>query len=79
MPSLIGVLRHTRLISVQTYSGLFLVAVNPYHKLQIYTDELVAAYKNKKRNEAPPHIYSIADAAYRDMLTDRTNQSILIT
>uniref|UniRef100_A0A8C6F173 Myosin-7 n=1 Tax=Monodon monoceros TaxID=40151 RepID=A0A8C6F173_MONMO len=37
------------------------------------------AYRGKKRSEAPPHIFSISDNAYQYMLTDRENQSILIT
>ncbi|PIA14776.1 hypothetical protein COEREDRAFT_65196, partial [Coemansia reversa NRRL 1564] len=64
---------------IYTYSGLFLVAVNPYYNLQIYGAEYIAAYKNKKRNEVTPHIFSIADAAFHDMLHSKENQSILIT
>ncbi|XP_008571174.1 PREDICTED: myosin-13 [Galeopterus variegatus] len=64
---------------IYTYSGLFCVTVNPYKWLPVYKPEVVAAYRGKKRQEAPPHIFSISDNAYQFMLTDRDNQSILIT
>uniref|UniRef100_A0A7N8YBQ4 Myosin-7B n=1 Tax=Mastacembelus armatus TaxID=205130 RepID=A0A7N8YBQ4_9TELE len=64
---------------IYTYSGLFCVTVNPYKWLPVYTAPVVAAYKGKRRSEAPPHIYSIADNAYNDMLRNRDNQSMLIT
>lgn len=52
----------------QTYSGLFCVVVNPYKQLPIYSEKIVDMYKGKKRHEMPPHIYAIADTAYRSML-----------
>uniref|UniRef100_A0A673G7G5 Myosin-7 n=1 Tax=Sinocyclocheilus rhinocerous TaxID=307959 RepID=A0A673G7G5_9TELE len=64
---------------IYTYSGLFCVTVNPYKWLPVYNQEVVVAYRGKKRSEAPPHIYSISDNAYQYMLADRENQSILIT
>ncbi|XP_033024738.1 myosin-7 isoform X1 [Lacerta agilis] len=64
---------------IYTYSGLFCVTVNPYKWLPVYNPEVVAAYRGKKRSESPPHIFSISDNAYQNMLTDRENQSILIT
>uniref|UniRef100_A0A8C3XRI0 Myosin motor domain-containing protein n=1 Tax=Chelydra serpentina TaxID=8475 RepID=A0A8C3XRI0_CHESE len=64
---------------IYTYSGLFCVTVNPYKWLPVYNPEVVAGYRGKKRQEAPPHIFSISDNAYQFMLTDRDNQSILIT
>ncbi|MEE6506793.1 hypothetical protein FKM82_007860 [Ascaphus truei] len=36
-------------------------------------------YRGKKRHEMPPHIYAISEAAYRCMLQDREDQSILCT
>uniref|UniRef100_A0A665X355 Myosin-7 n=1 Tax=Echeneis naucrates TaxID=173247 RepID=A0A665X355_ECHNA len=64
---------------IYTYSGLFCVTVNPYKWLPVYNQEVVVAYRGKKRTEAPPHIFSISDNAYQYMLADRENQSILIT
>ncbi|KAG1942693.1 myosin heavy chain, fast skeletal muscle [Pimephales promelas] len=64
---------------IYTYSGLFCVTVNPYKWLPVYDSGVVAGYRGKKRIEAPPHIFSISDNAYQFMLTDRENQSILIT
>ncbi|XP_069056507.1 myosin-1B-like [Pleurodeles waltl] len=64
---------------IYTYSGLFCVTVNPYKWLPVYNPEVVSGYRGKKRQEAPPHIFSISDNAYQFMLVDRENQSILIT
>ncbi|XP_066560798.1 myosin heavy chain, fast skeletal muscle [Amia ocellicauda] len=64
---------------IYTYSGLFCATVNPYKWLPVYNQEVVTAYRGKKRMEAPPHIFSVSDNAYQNMLTDRENQSILIT
>uniref|UniRef100_A0A6G1SE90 Myosin heavy chain, non-muscle n=1 Tax=Aceria tosichella TaxID=561515 RepID=A0A6G1SE90_9ACAR len=64
---------------IYTYSGLFCVVVNPYRRLSIYNDESIELYKGKKRHEVPPHIFAVTDNAYRSMLQDREDQSILCT
>ncbi|XP_019717409.1 myosin-9-like isoform X2 [Hippocampus comes] len=64
---------------IYTYSGLFCVVVNPYKFLPIYSEEIINMYKGKKRHEMPPHIYAITDTAYRSMMQDREDQSILCT
>uniref|UniRef100_A0A663NC02 Myosin-13 n=1 Tax=Athene cunicularia TaxID=194338 RepID=A0A663NC02_ATHCN len=53
---------------IYTYSGLFCVTVNPYKWLPVYNPEVVTGYRGKKRQEAPPHIFSISDNAYQFML-----------
>lgn len=44
------------------------MVINPYKHLPIYSEKIVDMYKGKKRHEMPPHIYAIADTAYRSML-----------
>merc|ERR1712213_110959 len=64
---------------IYTYSGLFCVVVNPYKRHPIYTGTVVKMYLGKRRNEVPPHLWAITETAYRNMLTNSKNQSMLIT
>merc|ERR1719361_410256 len=64
---------------IYTYSGLFCVVVNPYKRYPIYTATCVKLYLGKRRNEVPPHLWAITETAYRNMLTNTKNQSMLIT
>ncbi|XP_030645705.1 myosin-11 [Chanos chanos] len=64
---------------IYTYSGLFCVVVNPYKMLPIYSEKIIEMYKGKKRHEVPPHIYSVTDNAYRNMMQEREDQSVLCT
>uniref|UniRef100_A0A7M4F2M2 Uncharacterized protein n=1 Tax=Crocodylus porosus TaxID=8502 RepID=A0A7M4F2M2_CROPO len=51
------------------YVSLFCVTVNPYKWLPVYNSEVVLGYRGKKRQEAPPHIFSISDNGSQFMLT----------
>ena len=53
--------------------------MNPYRNVPIYEDETVRWYRGQKRQDRPPHIFSVADGAYQALMTSRRSQSILIT
>jgi len=64
---------------IHTYSGLFVVVVNPYKRYPLYTVRVSKIYLGKRRNEVPPHLWAIAEMAYRGMLNNKKNQAMLIT
>ncbi|KAK2593294.1 class II myosin [Conoideocrella luteorostrata] len=64
---------------IYTYSGLFLVTVNPYCPLPIYTNEYISMYKGRSREDTKPHIFAMADEAFRNLVEEGRNQSILVT
>jgi myosin heavy subunit len=64
---------------IHTYSGLFVVVVNPYKRYPLYTYRVSKIYLGKRRNEVPPHLWAIAEGAYRGMLQNKKDQAMLIT
>lgn len=64
---------------IYTYSGLFLVTVNPYCPLPIYSKEYVNLYRGRGRDSTSPHIFAMADEAFRNLVEEGANQSILVT
>ncbi|XP_029196028.2 unconventional myosin-Ia-like isoform X7 [Acropora millepora] len=64
---------------IYTYIGNVVVSINPYRKFKLYTSEMIAKYRSRNIYELPPHIYAIADEAYRSMRDYNQDQCIIIT
>lgn len=59
-------LRYTK-GKIYSYIGEVVVSVNPYRNMVIYDKEYVEDYKGREMYEREPHIFALADSAYRSM------------
>lgn len=82
---------------IYTFTGPFLIAMNPFKHLEIYSSQVLDMYQTYGSMKAsgmsdqmrmrplPPHVYSVADNAYRSMMRSASedyknaNQSVLIS
>uniref|UniRef100_A0A669PPL6 Myosin VC n=1 Tax=Phasianus colchicus TaxID=9054 RepID=A0A669PPL6_PHACC len=63
---------------IYTYSGIILVAINPYKQLPIYGDAIIHAYSGQNMGDMDPHIFAVAEEAYKQMARF-SNQSIIVS
>uniref|UniRef100_A0A673ZTB8 Myosin VB n=1 Tax=Salmo trutta TaxID=8032 RepID=A0A673ZTB8_SALTR len=71
--------RFTESNHIYTYCGIVLVAINPYEQLQIYGEEVINAYSGQNMGDMDPHIFAVAEEAYKQMARDERNQSIIVS
>ncbi|XP_040284607.1 unconventional myosin-VI isoform X5 [Bufo bufo] len=65
---------------IYTYVANILIAVNPYFDVpKLYTSEYIKVYQGKSLGTLPPHVYAIADKAFRDMKVLKMSQSIIVS
>lgn len=64
---------------IYTYSGIVLIAVNPFDRVSLYDPDVVQQYSGRRRGELEPHLFAIAEDAYRCMIREQVNQTIVVS
>ncbi|KAA8534623.1 hypothetical protein F0562_032118 [Nyssa sinensis] len=79
-----GVLQNLKtryeLNEIYTYTGNILIAINPFQRLpHLYDAHMMQQYKGAPFGELNPHVFAVADVAFRAMINERKSNSILVS
>ncbi|XP_029309777.1 unconventional myosin-IXb isoform X2 [Cottoperca gobio] len=67
-------------LKIYTYASNILIAINPNNFLPLYYNpKYVKMYENQPLGKLSPHIFAIADVAFRAMLSRQVNQCIVLS
>lgn len=65
---------------IYTYVANILIAINPYCDIRnLYDAKSIKAYQGRSLGTMPPHVFAIADKAFRDMKVLKQSQSIIVS
>ncbi len=66
---------------IYTYISTIVLSINPYKLLPYYGPSTIEKYRDglSKRDQMAPHVYALADAAYKSLSIDSANQSVIIS
>ena len=79
-PSVLHAIKHRYLTEhlIYTYSGIVLVAINPFARLPgLYNNEVAMVYSGVRGGE--PHLFAVAEQAWRGIVDYGANQSIIVS
>ncbi|KAH9255125.1 hypothetical protein BASA81_006884 [Batrachochytrium salamandrivorans] len=63
-----------------TFIGSVLISVNPYTSISnLYSAQTLNKYVGKKMYENPPHVFAVAEKAYRSMVLNHSTEAVVIT
>lgn len=63
---------------LHTYAGPSLLVLSPRGAPAMYSEKVMHMFKGCRREDMAPHIYAVAQTAYRTMLMSRQDQSIVL-
>ncbi|KAM9539545.1 unconventional myosin-XVIIIa-like isoform 1-T1 [Salvelinus alpinus] len=63
---------------IHTHAGPNMVVINPISTPSMYSEKVMHMFKGCRREDTAPHIYGVAQSAYRNLLTTRQDQSIVL-